>query len=170
MPRQLAGVWVIGSVLMGTLAVLFTLDRGVLPFRPLASLPVVTLLGVFGVAAALVAALGLLTWGTPGASWLPETPRGRILWVVLVAVGGLVGCGYLAAVTFAVGLSVDARLVLGYVVGGLPFALVAAMLARPVRVNVAAVVLAGVLVLAGFLVSPVDLVRECVSLLRLLVA
>ena len=169
MPRQLVGVWVIGSVLMGTLAVLFTLDRGSLPFRPLAALPVLTLLGVLGVAAALVAALGLLVWGTPGVSWLPETPRGGVLWVVLVAVGGVVGCGFLAAVTFAAGLSLDAQLVLGYVAGGLPFALVAAMLVRPVAVNVAAVVVAGVLVLAGFLVSPPGLVRECAGLLGLLV-
>ncbi|MCT2587329.1 hypothetical protein [Actinophytocola gossypii] len=169
MPRQLAGVWVIGSVLMGTLAVLFTLDRGPLPFRPLAALPVVTLVGVLGVAAALVAALGLLAWGTPGVSWLPETPRGRVLWVVLVAVGGVAGCGFLAAVTFAVGLPLDAQLVLGYVAGGLPFALVAAMLVRPAAVNVAAVVLAGALVVAGFVVAPAGLVRECAGLLVLLV-
>lgn len=167
--RQLAAVWAVGSVLMGTLAVLFTLDRGALPLRPLSMLSGLTLAGVVGLGVALVTALGLLAWGTPGASWLPETPRGRVLWVVLVAGGGLVGCGYLAAVTFAVGQSLDGQLVLAYIAGGLPFALVAAMLLRPVLANVAAVVLTGVLLVVGSVLAP-DLARECVRLLQMLTA
>lgn len=169
MPRQLAGAWVIGSVLMGTLAVLFTLERGVLPFRPLAALPGLTLAGVLGVAIALVASFGLLVWGTPGATWLPETPRGRVLWVALVAGGGLAGCAYLAAVTFAADLPLDAQLVLAYLAGGLPFALVAAMLVRPPRANLAAAALAVLLLLVGYALPDRDLAQECVRLLQILV-
>lgn len=167
-PRQLVGVWVIGSVLTGTLAVLFTLDRGPWPIQPLAALPTLSLLGVFGLVAALFAALGLLVWGSPGASWLPETGRGRTLWVVLVAVAGLAGWGFAAAVTFAAGFSLDTQLLLAYLSGGLPFTLVATWLLRSVAANVAGIALSGVLLLIGWLVAP-DVVWEGLGLLEVLV-
>lgn len=167
--RQLFGVWVIGSVLTGTLAVLFTQDRGGLPILPLGALPVLPLLGVVGVLTALFASLGLLVWGTPGTTWLPETVRGRILWTVVVGVGGLAGWGYAAAATFAARLPLDAQLVLAYVAGGLPFTLVATMLLRPVVANVAGVALTGVLLTVGYAVAP-GVVAEGVTLLAVLTA
>lgn len=166
--RQLVGVWVIGSVLTGTLAVLFTIERGGLPIQPLAALPTLSLLGVFGLVAALFAALGLLAWGTPGTTWLPETGRGRALWVVLVAVAGLAGWAFAAAVTFAADFSLATQLLLAYVAGGLPFTLVATMLLRPVVANVAGAVSSALLLLVGWLVAP-GVVWQGLFLLELLV-
>lgn len=168
-PRQLLGVWVIGSVLTGTLAVLLTIDRGSRRVQPLAELTVLSAVGVLGVLVALVAALGLLAWGTPGVTWLPETGRGRGLWVVVVAGGGLAGWAFAAAVTFAIRLPLDVQLLLGYVAGGLPFTVVAAVLLRPVTATVAGVVLAGLLLGVGFAAAP-DVPRVGVELLVVLTA
>lgn len=166
--RQLVGVWVIGSVLTGTLAVLFTIDRGALPIQPLAALPALSLLGVLGLVAALFAALGLLVWGTPGTTWLPETWRGRALWAVLVAVAGLAGWAFAAAVSFAADFSLATQLLLAYTAGGLPFTLVATMLLRPVAANVAGAVSSALLLLVGWLVAP-GVVWQGLFLLELLV-
>ncbi|HEY0450141.1 hypothetical protein [Actinophytocola sp.] len=163
--RQLVGTWVVGSATTGTLAVLFTLDRGGLPVSPLDTLPVLSLLGVLGMLAALFAALGLLAWGTGEVSWLPDEVRGRVLWTVLVGVAGLAGWGYAAAATFAGGFSLPVQLVLGYVAGGLPFTLIAAMLLRPVRVDAVAVGVAVVLLLAGAVIMDGHPIQVCAGLL-----
>jgi hypothetical protein len=163
--RQLVGTWVVGSATTGTLAVLFTLDRGFLPVQPLGAMPLISVLGVIGMLAALFAALGLLAWGTVEVTWLPPTGRGRTLWVLAVGVAGLAGWGYAAAATFAGEFSLTAQLVLGYGAGGLPFALVAAMLLAPVRVNAAAVGITVVLLVVGAVVMNGEPLRVCAELL-----
>lgn len=167
--RQLLGVWVIGSVLAGTLAVLFTVDRGSRRVQPLTELSVLSSVGVAGVLVALFAALALLAWGTPGTTWLPETGRGRGLWAVLVAVGGLAGWAFAAAVTFAIRLPLDAQLTLGYLAGGLPFTVVATTLLRPAAATFAGLALTGLLLGIGVTVAP-NVVRVGVELVTVLTA
>jgi hypothetical protein len=65
--------------------------------------------------------------------------------------GGLAGWSYAAVVTYAAGFDSTTQLLLAYTAGGLPFALVAALLLRPWRVNVAAGAMCASLVAAGFL-------------------
>jgi hypothetical protein len=148
--RQLAAAWVLGSVAMGTIALIFTTNRDGWPFRPLVSLSLAALFLVLLLLGALGAGLLYTGWRTREASWLPSGQRGVALWAILVAVGGVAGFGYAAAVTFYTEFPLALQLVLGYVGGGLPFALVAAMLARPVRVNHVAIALTFVLLLTGF--------------------
>jgi hypothetical protein len=148
--RQLGLTWLVGSAITGTLAVLFTHDTGGLPFRPLELLSPRSLFTL----AVLLFALGVATlaigWRTQHASWLPNGGRGVLLWTVLVAGGGLAGWGYAAAVTFYAEFSQTAQLVLAYTCGGLPFALVAGLLARPKRMNLAAAFLTAIALLIGF--------------------
>jgi hypothetical protein len=163
--RQLVWTWLVGSVSTGTLAVLLTLDRGGAAFRAMSELPVITRLGVLGMLVALFAALGLLAWGMLDASWLPVTARAGALWVLVVGAGGLAGCGFAAAATFAGEFSLGAQLILAYLAGGLPFTLVAAMLARPVRVNAVALASTVVLLLIGTVIMDGRPVSMCVDLL-----
>ena len=163
--RQLTWTWLVGSVSVGTLAVLFTFDRGRLAVRPLALLPPISLLGVLGMLIALFAALGLLAWGTLPATWLPAGARAGALWVVVVGGGGLAGCGFAAAATFAGDSSLGAQLILGYAGGGLPFALMAALLLEPRRVNAAALGIIVVLLLAGVVIMDGRPVAACADLL-----
>jgi hypothetical protein len=154
---QLAGAWVCGSVLLGTVALVFLRTHAVSggPLTPAAvSLTLLTpleRLAVFALVAALFVALGVLSWGTAPASWLSGDTRARILWALLVGAGGLAGWGFAAAVTFAANFGSGTQLILAYLAGGLPFALTAAMLVRPWRVNVAAVALSALLVGSGYL-------------------
>jgi hypothetical protein len=108
-------------------------------------------LAVLALVALLFVALGVLGAWTAGASWLTGDARARLLWVLLVWAGGLAGWSYAAVVTFAAGFGSTTQLVLAYLVGGLPFALVAGMLLRPWRANVVAGGLSAGLVAAGFL-------------------
>ncbi len=167
--RQLVGTWVVGSATTGTLAVLFTLDRGILPVQPLATLPVISLLGALGMLAALFAALGLLAWGTLEVTWLPVTRRAGALWVVAVGGGGLAGWGYAAATTFAGGFPLDVQLILGYAAGGLPFALVAGMLLAPPWADAAALAVTVALLGTSVLVMDAAPVRTGAELLTILV-
>lgn len=136
---QLAGAWIAGSVLLGTVALVLTSDANALPFSPLDTLTPGALLGVLLLAAALFLALFVLYWRTSEASWLPDGARPAILWSILVGAGGLVGWGFAAAVTFGAEFPVEAQLALAYLAGGLPFALIAAMLQHPPVVNATAV-------------------------------
>jgi hypothetical protein len=163
--RQLVGTWVVGSVTTGTLAVLFTLDRGRLPVQSVDTLPLLSLLGVLGMLVALVAALGLLAWVTMEVTWLPVTWRGRTMWVIVVGAGGLAGCLFAAAATFAGEYSLGAQLVLAYVGGGLPFALVAAMLLGPPRTNAAPLAGAVVLLVIGTVIMDGAPLQACTELL-----
>ena len=65
--------------------------------------------------------------------------------------GGLAGWSYAAVVTYAAGFGSTTQLILAYTAGGLPFALVAALLLRPWRANVVAGGMCAGLVAAGFL-------------------
>lgn len=163
--RQLMWTWLVGSVSVGTLAVLFTFDRGTLAIRPLSQLAPISLLGVLGMLIALFTALGLLAWGTPAATWLPDHARGGALWVVVVGVGGLTGCGFAAAATFAGDFSLAAQLILGYLGGGLPFALMAAVLLKPPRANAAALGIIVLLLLIGVVIMEGQPVTACAELL-----
>ena len=101
--------------------------------------------------AATVQGTAYVGWWTAGASWLTGDPRARLLWVLLVGAGGLVGWSYAAVVTFAAGFGATAQLILAYTGGGLPFALAAGLLLRPWRANVLAGAMCAGLVAAGFL-------------------
>lgn len=111
---------------------------------PLARLAVLVLLAL------LFVALMILSRLTAGASWLTGDARARLLWVLLVMAGGLIGWSYAAVVSYAAGFGSATQLILAYTVGGLPFALAAALL-RPWRVNVVAGGVCAGLVAAGFL-------------------
>jgi hypothetical protein len=173
MVRQLTGAWVCGSVLMGTVAWGFlsseatavpvpVAGRGPLPapcpgsgtpclYPSFFQLTPLGRLAVLALVALLFVALAVLGWWTAGASWLTGDPRARLLWVLLVGAGGLVGWSYAAVVTFAAGFGATAQLILAYTGGGLPFALAAGLLLRPWRANVLAGAMCAGLVAAGFL-------------------
>ncbi|TDV37594.1 hypothetical protein [Actinophytocola oryzae] len=147
---QIPIVWVIGSVVTGTIAVLLTTGRGYLPLRPVPLLSGQEMFTLVVLVAALFIALFALGWRTVEATWLRwSDPRSVVLWALLVGGAGLGGWGFAAAVTFDAGFSLTAQLILVYTCGGLPFALVAGMLARPVVVNAAAVVITVIAVLVG---------------------
>lgn len=149
MRSQLGGTWLIGSLVTGTMAVLLTHDRGDLPVKPLITLSVGELAAVLLLGATIFLALFVLGWRTIDASWLPDQPRAVVLWTSLVGGGGLAGWGFAAVVTFAEGFSLTAQLVLAYTAGGFPFTLMAAMLARPPKLNIAAALLSAIALLTG---------------------
>ena len=172
MVRQLIGAWLCGSVLMGTVAWGFLSAQGIavpLAARPAQYAPCpsyrapcvypslfqlipLARLAVLALLVLLFLALLILSRWTAAASWLTGDARARLLWVLLVMAGGLAGWSYAAVVTYAAGFSSTAKLILAYTAGGLPFALVAALLLRPWRVNVLAGAVCAGLVAAGFLV------------------
>lgn len=148
---QLPIVWLTGSAVTGTLAVLMTHDRpDGLPFTPLVRLSGQEVLSLILLVAALFLSLFALAWRTIEATWLHHRDgRSAILWTILVGGAGLVGWGFAAVVTFDAGFTPTAQLVLAYLGGGLPFTLVAAMLARPVLLNGAAALLTATAVVTG---------------------
>jgi len=70
--------------------------------------------------------------------------------------------------TFELGFSLTTQIVLAYTCGGLPFALVAGMLLRPVAVNAAATLITGFALLTGTLLVDAPL-QAVVLYLQLLV-
>jgi hypothetical protein len=155
---QLAGTWACGSLLLGTVALVFLQSRAPGPPVPIApdtvSLTMLTplqRLAVFALVAALFVAFGVIGWRTAAASWLTGDTRARVLWALLVGAGGLAGWSFAAAVTFAVHFDSATQLILAYLAGGLPFALTAAMLVRPWQMNAAAAAISVALVGAGYL-------------------
>ncbi len=161
---QLGGSWALGSALMGTVAVIYlraTSPPPYNPVRPLQALPVPSpallsafaRLGIFLLVVALFVLLGMVGWRTAEACWLAGDNRARLLWTLLVGGCGLLGWSFAAVVTFAVGWSGDVQIALAYTAGGLPFALVAGMLARPWQLNAAAVTASVLLVAAGIVIS-----------------
>jgi hypothetical protein len=161
--RQLVLAWVIGSVTMGTVAALFLsfpplaqpltslVSPGTSQIEPLAALPLPARVAVLALVVVLFAALAALAWRTPGASLLPASVRGRVWWTLLVGLLGLAAWFFAATVTFGANFSPALQLALGYGGGGLPFALMAALLQRSWRVNLGAVVISVMLLVAGFL-------------------
>jgi hypothetical protein len=154
---------------MGTIAVLLTATADRLPFSPLVMLPAGLLVLLVFLVVVLFAALFVLGWRTQEVTWLGADPRVAMLWPVLVGGGGLAGWGFAAVVTFETGFSLTAQLLLAYLCGGLPFTLVAAMLARPVRVNLVAAMVTTAAVIAGMVMMPAP-IQTCVDYLRLLLA
>lgn len=158
---QLPIVWVMGSAVTGTLALLFTNGRGELPVKPLTLLGADELLTLVVLAGAFGLGLVALGWRTAAATWLPKNdPRSVIVWTVAVGGVGAVGWGFAAICTFALGFSLTTQLVLCYTCGGLPFALVAGMFVRPVLVNAVSAMITSVAVLTGCLLidSPLQTV------------
>jgi hypothetical protein len=159
---QLAGSWGLGSALMGTVAVIYLRGTGSPVFYPIVAagrlpspflLSALARLGIFLLVVALFGLLGVLGWHTAEACWLAGGGRARLLWALLVGGGGLLGWSFAAVVTFAVDWGGDVQVALAYTAGGLPFALVAAMLARPWQLNVAAVTACVLLVAAGIVIA-----------------
>jgi hypothetical protein len=155
---QLGGSWACGSLSLGTVALIFlhALEPGPpLPIAPdTVSLTILTpfqRLAVFALVAALFVALAVVGWLTAAASWLTGHTRAQLLWALVVGAGGLAGWGFAAVVTFAVHFGPGTQLILAYLAGGLPFALTAAMLVRPWKVNAAAAAISVALVGAGYL-------------------
>jgi hypothetical protein len=164
---QLAGTWLTGSAVMGTVAVLLTASRDDLPFRPLAILPGIALFALFVLLAAMFVALFALGLRTEDATWLPNDTRAAVLWTSVVGGGGLIGWGFAAAVTFDAGFGLPTQLILAYLGGGLPFTLVAAMLTRPVRINGIAAGLTAIAVLVGAALMDTP-IQSCIRYLSLL--
>jgi hypothetical protein len=164
---QLGGTWLAGSAAMGTVALVLMARRDGLPFRPLFTLSGASLFLLLALVAAMFVALFAIAWRTEDATWLPNDARAAVLWTIVVGGGGLVGWGFAAAVTFDAGFGLAAQLILAYLGGGLPFALIAGMLAKPVRVNGIAVVLTVIALLAGAVLmdSPVG---SCIRYLSFL--
>jgi hypothetical protein len=108
-----------------------------------------------------------LGWRTEDATWLPNDPRAAILWTTVVGGAGLIGWGFAAAVTFDAGFGLTAQLLLAYLGGGLPFALVAAMLTRPRVLNGVAAALTGIALLVGVVMMDAP-IQTCVFYLDLL--
>jgi hypothetical protein len=147
---QLPIVWVMGSVVTGTVGILFTNGRGDLPVVPLTMLGAGQMLALVMLVGAFGLALVALGWRTADATWLPKNDlRSIIVWTVAVGGVGAVGWGFAAIVTFALGFSLTTQLVLCYTCGGLPFALVAGMFVRPVLVNAVSTMITSIAVLVG---------------------
>jgi hypothetical protein len=152
---QLPIVWLIGSLITGTIAVLHAPDDGLVPLIMLSREQLFTLVVLVG---ALFIGLFAVGWRTIEATWLRwQDTRSVILWASLVGGAGLAGWGFAAVVTFDAGFPLTTQLILAYTCGGLPFTLVAGMLARPVRVNIAAVVLTFVAGLTGLAIMDAPL-------------
>lgn len=174
--RQLGYAWITGSVTLGTVALIVLRAKPVLPvlpvtppprspftplplpgqpvsapFPPFALMPGWAQVSILTLLAALGIGLLVVGWRTIGVSWLPETARGRLLWALITGIAGLAAWFFAATVTFGAGFGPNAQIVLGYLGGGLPFALIAAMLLRPLAVNLWAAGLSAILVAAGFI-------------------
>lgn len=167
---QLPIVWLISSVVTGTLALLLSTGHEELPIKPLFLLGGLEVLAFAGLVAVLFLALFMVGWRTITATWLRwQDPRSIMLWTLLVAVVGLAGWGFAAAVTFSAGFSHPMQLILAYTCGGLPFTLVAGMLARPWQVNAAAVMVTVIAVLLGLTLMPAPL-QTLITYLQILLA
>jgi hypothetical protein len=151
---QLPIVWLISSIVTGTIAVLLTAGDGP-PLKPIFLLSPAERLILVALVFVLAMGLFVLGWRTTKASWLRwNDPRSVVLWTILVAGGGFAGWGFAAVVTFESGFSLTTQLILAYTCGGLPFTLIAAMLARPWQLNAAAAMLTTIAVLVGLVLVP----------------
>jgi hypothetical protein len=166
---QIPLVWLISSVATGTIAVLLTTGNDLLPVKPLFLLSAGEMVAVVLLVSGLVLGLFVVGWRTVEGTWLRwSDPRSVILWTILVAGGGFAGWGFAAVVTFESGFSLAAQLILAYTCGGLPFALVAGMLARPWQLNAAALMVTVIAVLVGLTLIPQPL-QTLVEYLRYMV-
>lgn len=86
-PTQLALTWLVGSLSLGTVALLFVAGEPPDLFRPLPAFSPLGLLALVGLFGVLFAGLLVTVWLTPEASWLAEGARGRVLWAAVAAVG-----------------------------------------------------------------------------------
>lgn len=175
--RQLGFTWLAGSLTMGTVSALFlAVGRTQLPLpplkpvpfrpaslgprgvavpgidvvKPLAGLPVLAITAVILLVLVLFAALAVIAWYTSGASWLPPGARGYLWWTILTGGLGLAAWFFAATVTFGANFGPAWQAVLGYAGGGLPFALVAALLQASRVANLAAGGASVGLVVLGF--------------------
>jgi hypothetical protein len=155
---QLPIVWILSSVVTGTIAVILSTGRAGLPIVPLfllSPLELLTLVVLVGVLALVLFAVGRRTIRATWLRW--NDPRSVVLWTLLVIGCGFAGWSFAAVVTFESGFSLTAQLILAYTCGGLPFTLVAAMLARKWQVNAAALMVTAIGVLIGLVLVPAPL-------------
>lgn len=123
--------------------------------KPVAALPVLAITAVILLVVLLFAALVVIAWDSPGTSWLPADARGWLWWAALTGVLGLAGWFFAATVTFGANFGPTWQAVLGYAGGGLPFALMAALLQAPRAVNLVAGTACVGLVVLGFVLVAV---------------
>lgn len=135
---QLGLVWLTGSLTMGTLALVMISGTPAGQLLSLAALQPGGRALVYLLLLALVGGMLVVGWQTAGTSWLTDDPRARLLWALAVAGLGSAGFVYAGLVTIVADFPYGAKLVLGYAGGGLPFALIAAMLQRSLKVNAVA--------------------------------
>ena len=109
---------------------------------------VVIALGALAVLAYLIVVITV----TREASGLGTTSGRRVLWAMLVMGGGTVGWALGWAVTDVAGLGVSRNSLLTFLLGGVPFALVAGMFLRGWQFSTAALGLSLVLIGAGVVV------------------
>lgn len=166
---QIPLVWLLSSVATGTIAVVLTTGRDVLPVKPLYLLGAGEMVTLVLLVSGLVLSLFVVGWRTVEESWLRwSDPRSVVLWTILVAGGGFAGWGFAAVVTLESGFSLVAQLILAYTCGGLPFALIAGLLARPWRLNAAALLVTVIAVVVGLTLIPQPL-QTLVEYLRYMV-
>jgi hypothetical protein len=155
--RQLVLTWFAASMLMGTVAEIFLLLRpaqggpGIGAVEPLAGLPVPARVLAVLLVLQLLVLMAAIAWDTSEAFWLPRDARGCGWWAALTWALGLLAWFFAASVTFGANFSPPWQVALAYLGGGLPFALVAALLQRSPAANLAAAGLSGWLVIVGFI-------------------
>ncbi len=123
---------------------------GMAAVQPLAGLPVLARTAVILLVVILFVALAAIAWDTPGASWLPGNVRGWVWWALLTGALGLAGWFFAATVTFGADFGTGWQLALGYLGGGLPFALIAALLQPSWVINLASGGACAGLIVLGF--------------------
>lgn len=165
---QFVTTWLTGSLTLGSLAL--TLLSGWPPesVRTAPSLAVGERALAGLLLLAMMSALLIIGWRTADASWLGGGPRGAVLWAAVVGGFGFAGWIFAGVVTVVAGFSHGAKVTLAYTGGGLPLALVAGLLQRPMRVNAVAAGLVAAALVAGVLVAGIGLfplLGICFSLL-----
>jgi hypothetical protein len=155
--RQVVLAWFAGSMIMGTVAVLFLLLRrpdagpGIETVEPLGRLPVLDRMVIIVLVLDLLVVLAAIASETLAASWMPAGARSCVVWAVLTWLFGLIAWFFAASVTFGANFGPGWQVVLAYLGSGLPFALVAGLLQSSWLVNLAAAGLSLWLVAAGFI-------------------
>lgn len=142
---QLGAAWAVGAVALPTaggalLAAAFTGELGLLGAVALVS------------ALAVLAYLIMMIAATREVSVLGATGGRRVLWALLVMGGGTAGWAAGWSVTDVAGLGISRNVLLTFLLGGVPFALVAGSFVRGWQVNMGALGLSVVLIAAGVVV------------------
>jgi hypothetical protein len=142
---QLGAAWTVGAI---ALPAAVPMLLGAAFFGGMGPFGLIALVGVVSVLAYLIVVVNL----TRAVSVLGGSVGGRVLWALLVMGGGTAGWALGWVVTDAGGLGVSRSPVLTFLLGGVPFALVAGLFLRGWQFRTTAVGLSVVLVGAGVVV------------------